>query len=171
MKKLLLLIILSASYFYLYAQNHQFDSKKSDPCKIITADKMPQGVMAYSTNVFAYRPKFKLFYDKYVGPKSVWTTYYQLELKIAVLTNLPTVRGIVIFLKNGQKLSKPQENVYTESRAEDGFMRIALIKLTDNDLAMLKQSPITSFKLYDANVHVDKPELYWELLNCLVTKE
>ncbi|EMY3585052.1 hypothetical protein [Flavobacterium psychrophilum] len=83
-------------------------------------------------------------------------------------SNIYMGNGVTIILKNGKKINKPNEKVES-SYIGSNFYSKAFISLSKTDIALLKESGISKYKLYistgDISQQSDKIK---ELFNCLL---
>jgi hypothetical protein len=83
-------------------------------------------------------------------------------------TGIYTGTGVSIILKNGKKINKPSAKV-EYNYAGSSFYTTTFIQLTNEDIALLKQSGIEKFKLYISTGEItDYSDLSKDLFNCLV---
>lgn len=84
-------------------------------------------------------------------------------------SNIYRGNGVTIILKNGKKINKPNEKVESTYLGSDFYSK-TFISLSKTDIALLKESGISKYKLYistgDISEHSDKIK---ELFNCLLT--
>jgi len=94
-------------------------------------------------------------------------TIYYLSIWIKE-TGIYTGTGVTIILKNGKKISKPSAKV-DYSYAGSSFYTTAFIKLTADDIALLKQSGIEKYKLYISTGEISPySDLSKDFFNCIV---
>ena len=83
-------------------------------------------------------------------------------------TGIYTGTGVSIILKNEKKINKPSAKV-EYSYAGSSFYTTTFIQLTNEDIALLKQSGIAKYKLYISTGEItDYSDLSKDLFNCLV---
>jgi hypothetical protein len=118
-----------------------------------------------------HEPPYDIMYHK---EKSKNGISYFISLTANSITALARERGVIIILKNKKRINKPNAIVETEVNEHgddyDRFIRKSYIKLNDQDIQLLKQSPIDEFELYDEQVkELDYNNLYAMFL-CLLNK-
>lgn len=97
-------------------------------------------------------------------------TYY-LSMNIAA-SDIYTGKGVYIILNNGEKIAKPSQKVDYRLLGSQFYSK-TFIRLTDEDLALLKESGIKKFKLYILTGEFSEKESdkSKELINCLIAAE
>jgi hypothetical protein len=96
---------------------------------------------------------------------------YFLDLRTVTESTLKDIKGVILLLKNGNKINKPNATIKVQLYGEFKSVRSAFLTLTSSDLEQLKLSPITGFRLYDSDQAVSDPQAYLIWLNCLLTKK
>ncbi|MBE9584899.1 hypothetical protein IM792_10610 [Mucilaginibacter sp. JRF] len=97
--------------------------------------------------------------------------YYYVSLSTIGNTALATQKGVFIILKNGKRIVKPNAEIETNVDRNAQFERTTTIKLTTADLALLKSSPMSKFKLYINSDNIQEADLIYKMLLCLITKK
>ncbi|EKT4520734.1 hypothetical protein JE950_002392 [Flavobacterium psychrophilum] len=83
-------------------------------------------------------------------------------------SNIYMGNGVTIILKNGKKINKPNEKVES-SYIGSNFYSKAFISLSKTDIALLKESGISKYKLYISTGDISKQsDKIKELFNCLL---
>lgn len=118
----------------------------------------------------------KITYRVYITPSSNQTfiksvqdgiTNYYLSIYIPE-TDINRGTGVIILLKNGIKINKPDAEV-DYALIGDQFYAKTFIKLTNNDIELLKQSGIAKYKLYVSTGDITEySDLCKDLFNCLI---
>lgn len=94
-------------------------------------------------------------------------TVYYLDIDIKE-TGIYTGTGVYLILKNGKKISKPYEKVNYIYLGHNFYSR-AFIRLTAQDISLLKLSGLSKFKLYISTGQItDKSDYLKDLFNCLL---
>jgi len=96
------------------------------------------------------------------------------SLRLETSSNLADVtqQGVIILLKNKIKIRKPLAKVKTEvSTNGDDYTVYSFITLTQSDIALLKNSPITDFELYVDRGIVERPDDVYNMFLCLLNKK
>ncbi len=182
MKKIFSMIVLIFSFALLKGQdlNDLYSKYQKDPCLAIDTDiDKYTGERTFRTPFSGIyqddeHSQTEVNYDKTISKGGV--VRYYLTLQIGGNIPLATEHGVYIILKNGKKISKPNVKVETtvdEYRHDGGepYLRRSFFALTPADLVLLRQSPITDFKLYIDDTTVNHPEQYMQLLNCLTSRK
>ena len=173
MKNLFVIILLVASY--TAKSQDTVNTAKGNICNSITLDQDKfTGEKTYYTPTYGIfeittgPPATALSYSKTISKgKATYYILLQTESSIAASTNY----GVIILLKNGKKINKPSAKVSTDVDSHARYIRSSFIRLTDIDIALLKTSPVTDFKLYVDDASVEHPEQYMQLFNCLISKK
>jgi hypothetical protein len=76
-------------------------------------------------------------------------------------------RGVIILLKNGNKISKPAQKVSVSYSSGRSYDCTAYITLTEDDKAKLRNSPITDVRMDVYDIEVENGEVYQAYLKCL----
>jgi len=166
MKKLFLMSMLLMSYF-AKAQN-------DSPCnKIEFNNDEVRNYKSYTTPI-DINSSDMVYINKIIEPnkKPVYYLYFRVNESTG-----KTVNGLYIILKNGKRISRPNEEIDLEVDNEEvsiehpGFKQSVMIELSQSELLTLKSSPIEKYaisylteSIYDAN------DLYSMFL-CLLDKK
>lgn len=154
-------------------------SYKNNPCLLIEDEKDnisrtrdiktpsfidEQPGFGYKDPVF-----FGISYDKRIE-KGI-TSYYA-DLTTSTTVPSLTEKGVIILLKNGQRILKPSAEVrYNTNRNSSGYSVSSYIQLLPADLALLKASPAVEFKLYTDYGKVENPDIVYKLFLCWLSKK
>jgi len=178
MKLLLIFLFLPA---FCFSEINKVDSIKNDgPCSHIeytynefhhtkqynTAISLPISIADTS-----YYSNYNAVFYKYIEKGQ--TTYY---LSLSTVTTVPDVnrKGVIIILKNGRRINKPNEIVKTEVetiRGESEHVVESFIRLLPNDILLLKSSPLKKFELYVDQDVVSQNDAIFQMFLCLVNKK
>jgi hypothetical protein len=120
-------------------------------------------------------PKPSEYYDAiFYKNKSKTNSIYYLNLMGEAPNALAAEQGVIIILKNKKRLNKPLAIIKTEvnERGDNGesFIRNSFIKLTQQDIQLLKSSPIDSFELYDTQVSELDYKVLYQMFLCILNK-
>ncbi len=115
------------------------------------------------------------FYDIvfYKEIKKSIPTYY-ISLQTISSTPLATQKGVIIILNNGKRLNKPLAKVTTEVETihdESEYVRHSFIQLNQNDLTLLKASPIKEYELYIDQSNLLFSDTVYKMFLCLLMKK
>jgi len=141
-----------------------FTSLNALDCSSITKETDDfSGEITYTAKIDANN-NGDVSYIKVIKGKSI--TYY---LSIWIKENgIYTGAGVSIILKNGKTINKPNEKV-DYSYAGSNFYTTAFIRLNATDIALLKQSGISKYKLYISKGEIEEQsDLAKDYFNCLV---
>lgn len=96
---------------------------------------------------------------------------YYLSIYIAE-SGIYNGKGVTIILQNGKKINKPNELVESTYIAGNFYTR-AFIRLTTNDIQLLKQSGIVKYKLYISSDELTESNSNWSkvIFNCLLNSK
>lgn len=161
MKKVLLIILIGLIPI--------FGNSQTSDCKSISKEVDEfDGKITFRAEVTSISSKNIVSFIKYKDSDNV---RYYLTIHIAE-SDIYTGTGAYIILNNGEKISKPSEKVDYKLMGSQFYTK-AFIRLTDEDLALLKESGIRKFKLYISTGELsDKDsEKSKELINCLIAAE
>ncbi len=81
-------------------------------------------------------------------------------------TGIYTGTGVWIILKNGKRINKPNEKVGYDY-VGGSFYTKTFIRLTNEDITLLKQSGIEKYKLYISTGEIDS-DISKDIFNCLL---
>jgi hypothetical protein len=79
-------------------------------------------------------------------------------------------KGVIILLENGGKIEKPEAKIEAEATT-NGYKYSAFFMLDETDIELLKNNPITDYRLY---IYEGKPTkknalIYMDFVKCLET--
>ena len=103
-----------------------------------------------------------VFYKKILGKDTL--IMIRLETKGETIS---IEKGVIILLNNGKKISRPDAKINV-SVGDKGFNYSSMIVLSNEDVKMLKESLIASFRLYIYDCEVPQIPYYKEMLNCII---
>jgi hypothetical protein len=98
--------------------------------------------------------------------KMTTKTYY-MSIDVTGSTLNVGEKGVTILLNNGKKIDKPLEKI--DVNYSDGYVYSAFIRLTPNDILLIKNNLITDVRLYiyDRNLSIEMSKELQEYLKCL----
>jgi hypothetical protein len=112
---------------------------------------------------------YNVIFYKYICKTGV--SYY-INLNSNSITPLATERGVIIILKNKTRINKPNALVETKVNENgdefDRYTRSSFIRLTANDLLLLKASPIDEYELYDSQESETDFAVLHQMFMCLL---
>ena len=161
MKKVLLIISIGLISILGHSQ--------TSDCKSISKEVDEfDGKITFRAEVTPISSKNMVSFIKY---KNNETVRFYLSMYIAE-SDIYTGKGAYIILNNGEKIIKPSQKVGYKLLGSQFYTK-AFIRLTDEDLALLKESGIKKFKLYiSTGEFSDKDsDKSKELINCLISAE
>jgi hypothetical protein len=161
MKKVLLMISIGLISILGYSQ--------TSDCKSISKEVDEfDGKITFRADVTPFASKNMVSFVKFKYEDS---ERYYLSMYIAE-PDIYTGKGAYIILNNGEKISKPSEKVDYKLLGSQFYTR-AYIRLTEEDIVLLKESGIKKFKLYISTGELnDKDsEKSKEIINCLIKAE
>jgi len=162
MKRLLLLVVfISLSFF----------SKAQSPCdKIEVYNDEFRNTTSFST---PYVPD---------AVRNVWISKIKQGVKTEYFVHLremepvgKTVKGAFLILSNGKRISRPDAEIQLDIDKEEvsifhpGYIQQADIKLTPNEILLLKSSPIAKYALSYLSDSYNGNDLF-EMFKCLLLK-
>jgi len=150
--------------FSLNSFSQNPDSTNTVDCSVITKEKDDfSGEMTYTARIDVENDG-DVSFIKVIKGKSV---VYYLSIWVKE-SGIYTGEGVSIILKNGKRINKPNEKVDYSYTAGD-FYTTAFMRLTPNDISLLKQSGISKYKLYISQGELlDKSNLSKDYFNCLL---
>lgn len=151
------------------ADNKEFEAIKNDPCAGITYEyNKIDRAKEFTTPLDGGGRSFNCSFSKRIenGVSS-----YTLFLSTRSDPPRATEKGVMILLKNGKRISKPDAKVTSKVDDGSGYLRTSIITLTAADIAVLKTSQIDTYKLYIDDETPDDGEALYKMFLCLLTKK
>jgi len=119
------------------------------------------------------------FTSPYVGTIQIFkkiekgNIYYFLIQKITSSSLDINKKGFFLLLKNGSKISKPENSIEVEvNKNGPGYLYTGIMMLNKDDIALLTSEPITDTRLYlhDSSISLTNGEQIQQYLRCLIDK-
>jgi hypothetical protein len=95
-------------------------------------------------------------------------TYRYMYLRTIGYTANVNKTGVIILLKGGKKIEKPNEKVEVDvNKYGDGYVYSALLSLTKEDIELLKDNDMTDYRLFIYDGSIKAPDKIKKIVECV----
>ena len=112
-----------------------------------------------------YSPFNNLVY--FTKEKDIYSACIKGQGKVMVIGK----KGVLLTLKDGTKIAKPEAKIEMKSTGEGLYTYEAKFPLTKEEVGKLDSSSITEYRLAADNYTLEDGNLYQEYLKCLIKQQ